>query len=182
MAVGLIAIASFVSLITFFLVGSPFGALNDAGNAVTGILSGVLALRLASVRRTGMGIAALAVTGAAVTVVGSWLVMTDTTGFFLAGLVSSVGFALIGAWVLGFTAGVDLESGLRSLGWVAGGAMLVGLIAVPGIILGIDDMADVPAWLWTFGISWLGTYVLYPAWCLWLGRVHTVRAEHVAAD
>ena len=42
----------------------------------------------------------LAVAGAALTVVGSALVVSGTTGFFLAGLVSSLGFAGIGAWLV----------------------------------------------------------------------------------
>jgi hypothetical protein len=43
-----------------------------------------------------VGIAAV---GAAITVVGSYLILSDATGLFLAGLVSSVGFALIGVWL-----------------------------------------------------------------------------------
>jgi hypothetical protein len=36
--------------------------------------------------------------------------------------------------------------------------------------MGIDDMDAVPSWLWPYAISWLGTYLLYPAWSMLLGR------------
>jgi hypothetical protein len=173
LAVGVVAVASVASLVLFFAVGGPFGAANDLGNALIGVLSGLLAFRLAVMRGTRTPAVAAAVIGAAVTIIGSWLVMTDTTGFFLASLVSSLGFALIGAWLVAFIWSAPsgaLPSGLRTLGWVAGVAMLLGLVGVPGIVLGIDDMEAAPPWLWAFGISWLGTYVLYPAWSLWLAR------------
>jgi hypothetical protein len=100
LAVSVVAIASLVSLVLLFAAGEPFGFANDVGNALIGILSALLAWQLVATR--GMGIAAVgaAVIGAVVSVIGSWLVITDTTGFFLAGLVSSVGFALIGACLL----------------------------------------------------------------------------------
>jgi hypothetical protein len=48
--------------------------------------------------------------------------------------------------------------------------MLFGVVAVPGILMGVDNMDAVPPWLWAYSIGWLGTYILYPAWSLWLGR------------
>lgn len=170
--IGIVAIATVVILILFFAVGGPFGTINDAGNAGIGILSALLAYRLSKI--AGMGVAAAAaIVGAIVTVIGSWLVMTETTGFFLAGLVSSVGFALIGAWlvVLSWSAPVDqLFPGPQGFGRLAGVAMLFGLVGVPGIVMGIDDMDAVPPWLWAYALGWLGTYVLYPVWSLWVGR------------
>ena len=60
---------------------------------------------------------------------------------------------------------------MRRLGVAAGALMAVGIIAVPGIVLGLDDMATAPAWVWIGFISWLGTYVAYPAWAIWMGIV-----------
>jgi hypothetical protein len=97
LALGIVTVASLVSLALFFAVGGPFGFANDVGNALIGILSALLAIRLATAGAAGMAASGAAVFGAIVTVIGSWLVITETTGFFLAGLVSSVGFALIGA-------------------------------------------------------------------------------------
>jgi hypothetical protein len=31
-------------------------------------------------------------------------------------------------------------------------------------------MASVPGWLWLAFIGWLGIFVLYPIWAIWLGR------------
>jgi hypothetical protein len=174
LATGVVAIATIVALVLFFaLAGGPFGIINDFGNALVGTLSAVLAFRLSAARGVGIIPVALAFSGAVITIIGSWLVVTETTGFFLAGLVSSVGFALIGGWLLALSLSAPvawMPSGLNALGRVAAAAMLVGLVALPGIPLGIDDMDAVPPWLWAFSIGWLGTYVLYPVWSLWLAR------------
>ena len=37
--------------------------------------------------------------------------------------------------------------------------MAVGIVTVPGIPLGLDDMETAPAWVWIGFVSWLGTYV-----------------------
>jgi hypothetical protein len=172
-AIGLIAIGAVVCLVLFYVVGGPLGAINDVGNALIGILSAFLAVELRGVARTGWLAIAATVVGAALTVIGSALVMSGTTGFFLAGLVSSVGFALIGSWLVALnrstTLAGRLRGSVRSLGLVAGAAMVAGIVAVPGIGMGIDDMNAVPPWLWIFGIGWLGTYLLYPIWCLFMG-------------
>ena len=101
-ATGLVAVGSAVCLGTYFAVGGPFGTINDVGNAATGVLSGVLAWRMRRQVSGRVGAAAVgaAVVGAAVTVLGSSLVVSGTTGFMFAGLVSSVGFAGIGAWLI----------------------------------------------------------------------------------
>lgn len=172
-ALGVVIVASVLSLVIFFIAGGPFGLINDAGNGLIGILSAALATLL--VRQAGgwPGVAA-AVIGAAVAIWGSWLVMSGTTGFLLAGFVSTIGFGLIGAW-LALVAWSPMaggwSSGLRRVGRIAAAAMVVGcLAAVPGALLGIDDFDAVPPWLWPYALGWLGTYLLYPVWALGLGR------------
>lgn len=131
-----------------------------------GVLSLALA-RLLSGRRVLVGVAAV---GAALTVVGTVLVVSGSTGFYLAGLWSSAGFALIGVWLLGASRSLPH---LRRSGLVAGGVMLLGLLGVPGILMGLDDMDNAPVWAFLAGVSWAGTYLLFPAWSLRLaGRVH----------
>lgn len=177
LALGVVAAGSAVSLATFFAVQGPFGTLNDVGNAATGVLSAALAWRLRD-RLPGPGRLAVgaALVGAAITVVGSALVISGTTGFFRAGLVSSVGFAGIGAWLVMLnrsTAAAKLRPRrLRSLGVAAGALMAVGVVTAPGVALGLDDMAAAPAWVWIGSIGWLGTFVAYPAWAIWLGLGH----------
>lgn len=179
LAIGVVSAGSVVCLATYFAVQGPFGTINDIGNAATGILSGWLAWRLRRQVSSRAGVVAVgaALCGAAITVVGSSLVVSGTTGFLLAGLVSSLGFAGIGAWlvVLNRSAGeaVAWPQRLRALGVVAGVLMAVGVVVAPGILLRLDDMETAPAWVWIGFMSWLGTYVVYPAWAIWMGIVET---------
>lgn len=175
--VGLVGPLSAASLVAFLAVGGPFGALNDAGNAVLGVLAGSLAVachRAGAQGDTRDALAAgAAVAGSALTVAGSYLVMSETTGYYLAGLVSGTGFGLVGTWL----AHASLRSGppglppkLRALGVAAGSVMALGLLGVPGVLDGTDDMEAAPAYLVASGLGWLGTYALMPAWALRLRR------------
>ncbi len=177
-ATGAVALASFASLFIFFAVEGPFGPLNDAGNGLTGLLSALLAWRL------GGGVAGragvwLAVAGGLIAVIGSALILSGTTGFFLAGLVSSTGFALVGAWLVSFSRGpttVDWPRLRASLGTIAGVLMLFGLVTAPGIAMGLDDMDTAPWWVWIGFVGWLGTFVAFPVWAIWVGRVELSEA------
>ncbi|MFC6157021.1 hypothetical protein [Kribbella jiaozuonensis] len=155
-------------LLIFYATGEPFGSINDVGNAALGILSLVLAW-LVHPSRVLVGVAAV---GTVLTIVGTVLVMSGITGYYLAGLWSSAGFALIGVWLVGSARQVGRT------GLVAGVVMLLGLIGVPGIFLGIDDLDTAPVWTFVAGASWAGTYLLFPAWSLRLARQD--RAESVA--
>jgi hypothetical protein len=187
LAVGTVAAGSAVCLATYFAVGGPFGTINDLGNAATGVLSGWLAWRLRrqiTSRRANVAVGA-ALVGAAITVIGSVLVVSDTTGFLFAGLVSSVGFAGIGTWLVvanrSAGAGPGWSRGLRALGVAAGGLMALGVVSAPGIPLRLDDMATAPAWVWIGFLSWLGTYVALPAWAIWMGTGQSDPARARAA-
>lgn len=159
-ALAAVAVVSLVSLIAFFTVGEPFGSINDAGNGVIAVLSAALAL--ATHRPGGIPATALAVVGAATAVVGSLLVMTDATGYFLAGLVSALGFACIGVWLV--VVGLSGELPASRLALMAGAVMALGFVDIPGILQGLDDQDAAPTWLLAAGICWAGTYVLLPLW------------------
>lgn len=189
LVVGCTGIVALVSLVAFFAVGGPFGLINDVGNAALGVLAGTLAatwLRAttepaARLRTT----TALALVGGAAAVVGSVLVIYDITGYFLAGLVSASGFALIGTWVIaanlagGAPLSITLTRRHSILGLFAGSVMLVGLVNVPGVVMGIDDQGTAPLWLLAAGPCWGGTYLLLPIWCFGLlGRCRDTRAGH----
>ena len=169
---GIVGFATCLCLIVFYLGADAFGSINDVGNAALGLLSGGLAWRFqpsaAKVRPVFVGIAAL---GAVITVVGSILILTDATGFFLAGLVSATGFALIGVWLVAASRNLTdpWPPRLQRAGLVAGAVMLLGFVSVPGIIMGLDDMSTAPGWTYLGGLSWAGTYLLFPAWSLRLG-------------
>ena len=179
LAIGIAAAGSAACLATYYAVQGPFGTINDIGNAATGVLSAALAWRFRRQipgRTADLAVGA-AIIGAGLTVAGSALVVSDTTGFFFAGLVSSVGFAGIGAWLVILNKSDAMAAvtprRLRSLGIAAGGLMALGIAAAPGIVLGLDDMAAAPAWVWVGLFGWLGIFVAYPAWAIWLASVET---------
>jgi hypothetical protein len=175
---GAVALISVASLVAFFAVGEPFGAINDWTIGVLGVLAGLLAIsngRRDSLTgpRTGVIPIALAVAGAAIVVFGSYLVVSDTTGFLLAGLVESVGFALIGVWLIVLNRSIvgmpHWPRGLPALGILAGLVMVSGFIVVPGVAAGIDDASSAPFWVWIGFLGWIGIFFLYPAWSIWFG-------------
>ena len=178
LATGVVAAGSAVCLATYFAVQGPFGTINDLANAGIGLLSACLAWRLRrelSGRPANLAVGA-ALAGAALTVTGSSLVVSGTTGFFFASLISSVGFAAIGAWLLALNSSdraTTWPRGLRTLGLAAGGLMALGVAVAPGIPLGLDDMGAAPNWVWIGFLGWLGTFVAYPVWAIWLGTVET---------
>jgi drug/metabolite transporter (DMT)-like permease len=181
-AVGVVAAGSAVCLATFYAVRGPFGTINDIGNAATGVLSGLLAWRLRRQLSGSSGaVVGSALVGAAITVVGSALVVSGTTGFFLAGLVSGVGFAGIGVWLVALNrsafAVAAWPARIRALGVAAGVLMAFGFLSVPGILLRLDDMATAPGWVWLGFVGWFGTFVVYPAWAIWLGVAEARRAD-----
>ena len=49
--------------------------------------------------------------------------------------------------------------------------MTLGIAAVPGILLRIDDTEAAPWWVWLGFVGWLGIYVAYPAWAIRVGLV-----------
>jgi hypothetical protein len=151
------------------------------------VLSAGLAWRLRRQlpgRLATLGVGAATV-GAGLTVAGSALVISGTTGFFFAGLVSSVGFAGIGAWLMILNKGDAMTSTvpprLRSLGIAAGALMALGIAAAPGIALGLDDMATAPGWALIGLVGWLGIFVVYPAWAIWLASVELRRDRRAIA-
>jgi hypothetical protein len=176
LATALVTLLSVLSLITFFIAGAPFGLINDVANGLIGLLSLALAWVWVRNRRSGWSTVALAAAalGAIVMVMGSLLIIFDITGWYLAGLVSSVGNALIGIWLLIENRlqrrAPELPRGLILLGVTAAIFMIIGWLAIAGVIARIDDPQLAPWYVNAGLINWTGTYLLYPAWCLWLSR------------
>ena len=176
---GISAILAVIFLILMFTVSISFGAVNDVLNGVIGIASAVLAWMLYAEHRVKSPLIshialALAIVGAIFSIVGSVLILYGFTGFFLAGLYSGLGNALIGLWLVVFCYSMQRSDALlRSLilfGFVVGAFMALGLIGIPGILARIDSMAFMPWYLYVGLFGWLGTYILYPIWIIWLGR------------
>jgi hypothetical protein len=169
-----------VFLILMFWAGQPFGTLNDISNAVAGILSSMLAWTLYAEHHSRSPLLSqvalgLAVVGAILVVVGSVLVISRATGFVMAGWYSGIGFALIGMWLMAFCYSMrgagDLPHNLVVFGLVAGAILAVGLLDVLGVIARIDSMDSLPPYLYVAFLGWLGIYVLFPIWTIWLGRI-----------
>jgi hypothetical protein len=130
-----------------------------------------LAAQPAALGRLALALAGL---GALIVAAGSALVIFKVTGFVLAGFVTELGNALIGVWLLAvcFSAqSAGWPRGLALLGLAAGLIMLLGFFAAPAVLRGLDTMAVNPWYVSVGYVSWLGTFILLPVWCLWLGRV-----------
>lgn len=182
LAVAVVTVLATLSLGLLFAVGQPFGSLNDAGTGLEAVLTALLAwLLLAQYRAASpvLGTLALltAVLGAAVTVWGSYLVISGRTGFVLAGLYSTFGFGLQGLWLAGLSLaalqGADWPRGLAWLGLAAGAIMAIGLLCLPGIAARIDSFTGAPWHVYLGFMGWLGWTLLLPAWAIGLWRFTT---------
>ncbi len=179
-ATGVSAILAVVFLALMYTVNGPFfGTLNDIFNSIIGISSVILAWMLYAEQHAKSPLMsqvalALAVAGAIFTIIGSVLIIFGFTGFVMAGWYSGIGNALIGLWLAAFCYALLRDGGLpHSLiifGIVAGAFMAIGLLGIPGIFAGIDSMESMPWYLYVAFFGWLGTYILYPIWTIWLGR------------
>ena len=186
LAVGITGILALFTLILFF-VGlfqsirslASMGSINDALNALTGILSAVLASvlhpalqRLAP--RSSPVLLMSAWAGALAITFGSWLILTGRSDVELSSYYFFFGNGLIGIWVWVLNRIARRQAAwppnLTRWGSVASSFMMVGLLGLYGILSGSDGGAYSPL-VMISGISFLGTGLLYPLWCLQLGRL-----------
>lgn len=184
--IGWVAIVTGISVILAVIfitlmatVNMFFGTINDVFNSIIGIASAVLAWMLYAEHHAKSSLMsqialALAIIGAIVSIVGSVLIIYGFTGFLLAGWYSGVGNALIGLWLVAFCYAMRrsdaLPHSLVLFGFVVGTFMALGLIGIPGIFARIDSMESMPWYLYIAFFGWLGIYILYPIWTIWLGR------------
>lgn len=173
-AIAIVDATGIACFIVFIIAGEPFGTLNDIANGVVGALSTVLALQMykrSEPDRLRVAPAA-SILGGAIMIIGSVLVIFDITDWYLAGLVSSLGAAFIGLWLFigdRWRGGLlELPAHTRLLGRVTGIVMMFGLLAMPGILTGVDNWEASPWYVTASQVSWLGTYLLFPIWCVLL--------------
>ena len=176
---GVSAILAIIFLTLMYTVNQSFGRVNDVFNSIIGISSVVLAWMLYAEHHARSPLMsqvalALAVVGAIFTIIGSILIIFGFTDFVLAGWYSGIGYALIGLWLAAFCYSLlhsdALPHNLVIFGVVVGAFMAIGLLGIPGIIARVDSMESMPWYLYVAFFGWLGTYILYPIWAIWLGR------------
>jgi hypothetical protein len=181
LAAGVAGLLGFAFIILFFTVGQPFGTLNDVFICVTALLSLALALMLYPsfhARLPSLSLTALVIglAGVVLVVAGSVLAISGRSGFYLSGLYMSAGYALVGLWLMALSYSAlradALPHGLSILGVIAGAMMALGLVAIPGIVRGVDtkeyQLTVVNAIL---GTSWMGYFAVFPVWCVLQGRM-----------
>lgn len=172
---GIFGLLALVFLILFFTIGGPFGTLNDILNGVTGILSGVLAWSSFNKFHAGQPLLIFSSIGALGVLIGSILIIYDITGWYLAGLCTSAGYALIGLWLSILNYSVrhvhPWPQRLVKLGLISGLVMALGLLTIPAIINRIDAWEAGPWYVNYVGqLGSLGYLLLYPVWCILVGR------------
>jgi len=184
MITGFVGVLAFVTLLLFFLglfqemyIFGSMGTLNDGINALLGILSAILAATFYQAMRGFEERLVLAVTivawiGAAAVLYGSWLIMTGRSDVERSSYFYFFGFGSIGVWVWVLNSLARKENlwprHLTRWGLAASVFMMVGLVGLAGILMGWDG-DDFSPLVQTAGISFLGTGILYPIWCLRTG-------------
>lgn len=179
-AIGVSVILAVIFLILMYTVNGRFGTVNDVLNSIIGILSVALAWMLYAELHARSPLMSqitlgLTVIGAVFTIIGSSLIIFGYTDFVLAGWYTGVGNALIGLWLATFCyfmlSGSTLPHNLIVFGIIVGACMTFGLLGIPGILARVDTMQSLPWYLGASYLGFLGTYVLYPIWAIWLGRI-----------
>lgn len=172
--VGIVALAALVLM----SVGLGFlGPVNDVLGAATGVLVMLLAFAARDLLPTSPVLRwlalASAVMGSILIVIGSALVLSGRTGWYLAGLWSGLGWGVLGAWFFVLAATLFGSASwpvwLRWLGVVAGVLLVVGLAVLPGILSGIDDWGSASAGLVVPQVlGYIGSLLLL-VWCFGVG-------------
>jgi hypothetical protein len=180
-ATGAVGLLGLVFIILLFTVGQPFGTLNDICNGLAAVLSAVLAWMLYPMLHEqspllSQATLAIVIFGAILALVGSYMAISGVSGWFLAGLYTVTGYALIGLWLLGLAylalRDHSLPQGLAVFALITGLILTLGLVAIPGIFRGMDyntyELTLFNSIWWTSSLAYL---TIYPAWCILLGRL-----------
>ena len=175
-------VAGFCTLTLVILAaafGRSFGRFGDAMGAVTAVLSAGLGMLLFPEHRAlEPQLASIAfglvVLGGFIAAFGSVLAATEAASWFLAQLYVAAGSALIGSWLIMVNVAGDVANTFPNravnIGILAGAVMVLGLGAIPGILLSANAERSAP-WISRYigRAGYLGWFLLYPVWCIWFG-------------
>lgn len=188
---GVIGVIGFISLLLMFIVGEPFGTINDFLSIPTGLLMlpmVVTLYRLLVAEYPLSGLLALlaGIAGFLTTITGSILLLTNRIDFQLSLLPGIGGFGLIGLWVL-INSIIGLRSGAlpRGLAWVgillaiAPSLALLAVFRLENIANGLTGMTgqttgfqmSLPMMV-VFLLGFI-SYAGLPIWFIALGRLFT---------
>ncbi len=182
-ATGVVGVATLIFGLIFTFAGDIvpiFFGLNDLFNLIMALMSGVLAWRLYSRFREKMtslhgGLLFLVLVGMVLAVIGFWMIAFGRTGWILSGWYTDTAYALIGLWVIGLNSTSFqndlLPKGISLYGILVGVVMALGFASLPGLIRNIDStdfMSPLLSGIWHASIR--GWILLYPIWCIVLGR------------
>jgi hypothetical protein len=180
LATGIAGLLGLIFIILFFTIGQPFGALNDICIGLTAILSVILVWMLYSGHHAQSPLLSnivlmIALLGALVVLAGSALSIFGVTGWFLSGLYMAAGNAMIGLWLLALNysalRGNSFPHSLVIFGIISGVILALGLVTIPGIFRGVDTQEyELTIYNYIWWASSLGYLILYPIWCVLLGR------------
>ena len=175
-ALSIVGLFNAVTIILMYAGAPLFGPLNDLGVGTAAVLQAVLAWRL----RTILGVLspsvalAAAMVGAGVAAVGSALVIFAITDWFVAGVVSTLGYAFLGVWMVAANLRVRQVSAwpkaLASFGILIGAVMCLGFIALLALLSGAGSPTSAPWFIWVAYANGVGWFVLLPIWNFRLGR------------
>lgn len=164
---------SIVPLALLYTTEIRLGSVNDLGNGLVGVLCAVLAVQTVRLG-TPTATVALAGAGAALLGVGTWLVVSGQSGWVLAGLASSLGVGLVGAWLVAANRAARRTSGLPRrltvLGEVTGWVMALGVMATPGVLARRDAWEDLTWTDFAGFLGWFGFYLALPVWSALVAR------------
>jgi hypothetical protein len=180
LAAGIAGLLGLIFIILFFTIGQPFGTLNDICIGLTAILIVILVWMLYPGHHAQSPLLSnialvIALLGALVVLVGSALSIFGVTGWFLSGLYMAAGNAIIGLWLLGLNYSAFLVNsfphGLIIFGIISGVILALGLVTILGIFRGVDTQEyELTIFNYIWWTSSLGYLILYPIWCVLLGR------------
>jgi hypothetical protein len=187
---GIVGIIGFISLMLLFVVGEPFGALNDILSIPVAILLMPLVFALYRLNAADYPLlsllAALAgVAGFLATATGSTLLVTGRIEFQQSLVIGIGGFGLIGLWVF-MNSGMGLISHQLPgepawMGILLGLTPIVGLIAVfraGSVANALAAMggqsagaAQISPLAYAFVVLGIISYAAMPVWYIWIGRL-----------
>src|SRR6185503_21181554 len=109
----------------------------------------------------------------AVAVLGSGLVISGVTDWFLAGVISILGYAFLGVWMVAANYGARSvrawPNTLASFGLLIGAIMCVGFLALLAFRGGVGSPASAPWFIWAAYANGVGWFILLPIWNYRLG-------------